>query len=73
MILHWETAGQAYQIQVSDDALHWTDIYSTSGGDGAVDNLDVSGVGRYVRVYTTELGTEWGNSLWELEVFAYLS
>lgn len=74
VILHWETAyGQAYQIQVSDDALNWTDIYSTSGGDGAVDNLDVSAMGRYVRVYITERGTEWGNALWELEVFASLS
>jgi hypothetical protein len=48
------------------------DHYSTSGGDGAVDNLDVFAIGRYVRVHATERGTEWGNSLWELEVFASL-
>ena len=72
VILRWETAyGRTYQIQVSDDALHWTDIYSTSAGDGATDNLDVSTVGRYVRVFITERGAEWGNSLWELEVFAF--
>ncbi|MEJ2738111.1 MAG: glycoside hydrolase family 3 C-terminal domain-containing protein, partial [Anaerolineae bacterium] len=40
VILHWETAfGEAYQIQISDDAINWTDLYSTTAGDGEVDNL----------------------------------
>jgi beta-glucosidase len=70
MILHWEKAyGEAYQIQVSDDAVNWTDIYSTTAGDGGVDNLEVSGTGRYVRMYGTKRGTDWGYSLWELEVY----
>ena len=71
VILHWETAyGQGYKIQVSEDALNWADIYSTTASDGAVDNLVVSGNGRYVRVYATERGTGWGDSLWEFEAFA---
>ena len=71
VILHWETAyGEAYRIQVSDDAIHWTDVYSTTSGNGEVDNLAVSGTGRYVRMQATRRGTEWGYSLWELEVFA---
>ncbi len=71
VILHWETAySKAYQIQVSDDATHWTDIYSTTVGDGGVDNLDVSGTGRYVRLNGTQRGTGWGYSLWEFEVYA---
>jgi hypothetical protein len=70
VVLHWETAyGKAYQIQVSDDAINWTDIYSTTVGDGEVDNLDVSGTGRYVRMYGTQRGTKWGYSLWEFEVY----
>ena len=70
MILHWETAyAKAYQIQVSDDAIHWTDIYSTTNGNGEVDNLKVRRAGRYVRMYGTQRGTEWGYSLWELEVY----
>jgi hypothetical protein len=70
VILHWETAyGEAYQIQVSDDAIDWTDIYSTTTGNGEVDNLDVSDTGRYVRMYGTKRGTDWGYSLWELEVY----
>jgi len=70
VVLHWETAyGKAYQIQISDDAINWTDIYSTTVGDGEVDNLDVSGTGRYVRMYGTQRSTDWGYSLWEFEVY----
>jgi beta-glucosidase len=70
MILRWETAyGKAYQIQISDDATDWTDVYSTTVGDGEVDNLDVSCMGRYVRMHGTQRGTGWGNSLWEFEVY----
>jgi hypothetical protein len=71
VILHWETAyAKAYQIQTSNDSLNWTDIFSTTASNGAVDNLDVSGMGRYVRIYTTQRDTGWGYSLWELEVYA---
>jgi beta-glucosidase len=71
IILRWETAhGQAYQIQTSNDPFNWTDIYTTTFSDGGVDNLDVSGTGRYVRVYATQRGTGWGYSLWEFQVYA---
>ena len=71
VILHWEAAyGKAYQIQTSNDALNWTDIYSTTTGDGEVDNLDVSGAGRYVRLYGTQRGMGWGYSPWEFQVYA---
>ncbi|MFD9698659.1 glycosyl hydrolase family 8 [Lentzea sp. NPDC059081] len=68
--LNWEAAyARAYQVQTSSDGSSWTDVYSTSSGDGGVDDLTVSGTGRYVRVYGTARGTEWGYSLWELEVY----
>ncbi len=70
VVLRWETAyGQACQVQTSYDAVTWTDIYSTTVGDGEVDDLIVSGAGRYVRVYGTARGREWGYSLWEFEVY----
>jgi hypothetical protein len=70
VILHWETAfGKAYQVQISDDAIHWTDVYSTTASDGGVDNLELSGTGRYVRLVGTQRGTGYGYSLWELEVY----
>ncbi len=63
MVLLWETAyGKAYQIQVSNDATNWTTIYSTTTGDGGTDDLSVSGSGRYVRMYGSVRGTQWGYS-----------
>jgi len=69
--LSWEAAyGKSYKIQVSNDASTWTDVYSTTTGDGGVDDLTgLSGTGRYVRMYGTQRGTTWGYSLWEFEVY----
>ncbi|MBD0707084.1 MULTISPECIES: glycosyl hydrolase family 8 [unclassified Streptomyces] len=68
--LDWEDAyGKTYRIQTSADGTTWTDVYSTSTGDGAVDDLAVSGSGRYVRMYGTGRGTPYGYSLWEFEVY----
>ncbi|MFH8626333.1 glycosyl hydrolase family 8 [Streptomyces vietnamensis] len=68
--LDWEAAyGKAYRIQTSSDGTTWTDVYSTTAGDGATDDLTVSGRGRYVRMYGTGRGTPYGYSLWEFEVY----
>src|SRR5208282_6792641 len=71
VVLNWETAyAQAYQIQVSNDAVNLTTIYSTTTGNGGVDDLTgLSGTGRYVRMYGTVRGTAWGYSLWEFSVY----
>ncbi|SDO06604.1 discoidin domain-containing protein [Actinacidiphila guanduensis] len=67
--LNWETAyATAYQIQVSDDATNWTTIYSTTTSTGGVQNLDVTGTGRYVRINATARATAYGDSLWEFQV-----
>ncbi len=69
VVLQWETAyARAFQIQVSDDATAWTTIYSTTTGTGGMQTLDVSGTGRYLRMYGTARATGWGYSLWELVV-----
>ncbi|MCW2878462.1 MAG: hypothetical protein JWQ95_2562 [Sphaerisporangium sp.] len=68
--LNWETAyGRAYQIQTSANNSTWTTIYSTTTGDGGVDDVTVTGTGRYVRIYGTQRATQWGYSLWDLNVF----
>lgn len=72
--LHWETAyAKGYQIQTSLNGSNWTTIYTTTNGDGGVDNLKLSGEGRYIRMNGTKRATEWGYSLWEFEVFGYQS
>jgi len=71
VILHWETAyGKEYEIQISDDAITWTNIYSTAVGDGEVDNHKVSGWGRFIRMYGKKRGEKYGYSLREFEVYA---
>jgi beta-glucanase (GH16 family) len=70
VLLNWEAAfGRAYQIQTSPDGNTWTTIFSTTTGDGGIDDLAVSGNGRFVRMYGTQRGTPWGYSLWEFQVF----
>lgn len=68
--LNWETAfGQAYRIEVSDDASVWSTVYSTSASDGGIDSISLSTSGRYVRLYGQARATGWGYSLWEFEVY----
>jgi hypothetical protein len=71
---HPQGYGKSYKIQVSPDATTWTDIYSTTTGQGTVDDLTgLSGTGRYVRMYGTQRGTQWGYSLYEFEVYGALA
>jgi hypothetical protein len=74
IVLTWETAyARAFQLQISADAATWTTIYSTSAGTGGVQALDVSGTGRYVRMYGTARATGYGYSLWEFQVYGSIS
>jgi len=71
VVLNWEAAyATAYQIQVSPDGSTWTSIYSTTTGAGGTQTLAVNGSGRYIRVYATGRATQYGDSLWEFQVFA---
>src|SRR5437879_3237212 len=70
VVLNWETAyANAYQIQVSADGSNWSTIYSTTTGAGGTETLNVSGTGRYVRMYGTARHTQYGYSLWEFQVY----
>ncbi|HXA61338.1 MAG TPA: glycoside hydrolase family 3 C-terminal domain-containing protein [Streptosporangiaceae bacterium] len=70
VVLTWETAyASGFQIQTSADAASWTTIYSTTAGTGGTQTLNVTGTGRYVRMYGTVRATGWGYSLWEFQVY----
>ncbi|HEU5158994.1 MAG TPA: beta-1,3-glucanase family protein [Streptosporangiaceae bacterium] len=70
VVLRWETAyGSAFQLQTSANATSWTTIFSTTAATGGVQTLNVSGTGRYVRMFGTARATQWGYSLWEFQVF----
>jgi beta-glucosidase len=68
--LTWEAAyATAFQIQVSNDNSTWTSLYSTTTGTGGTQTLNVSGTGRYLRMYGTARATQYGYSLWELGIY----
>ncbi|EFM11780.1 glycoside hydrolase family 5 [Paenibacillus curdlanolyticus YK9] len=72
VMLNWEVAyGKAYQIQTSLDNSSWSTVYSTTTGDGGIDNISFSTQkARYVKMYGTQRGTSYGYSLWDFEVYA---
>jgi fructan beta-fructosidase len=70
VVLNWEGAyAKAFSIQTSNDGNNWTTIYSTTSGTGGIQTLNVSGSGRYVRMYGTQRGTGYGYSLFEFQVY----
>ena len=70
VVLNWEAAyGRAFQIQTSPDGTNWTSIFSTTTCTGGVQDLSVSGSGRYVRMNGTQRATQYGYSLWEFQVY----
>jgi hypothetical protein len=70
VMLQWDPAfATSYQIQVSPDATTWTPIFSTTNGRGFKETLTVSGTGRFVRMFGTARGTQFGYSLWEFQVY----
>ncbi|ACU72399.1 glycoside hydrolase family 3 domain protein [Catenulispora acidiphila DSM 44928] len=70
VVLQWETAAaKSFQIQVSSDGSNWTSVYSTTTGPGGTQTVNVTGSGRYVRMYGTARTTGYGYSLWEFQVY----
>jgi hypothetical protein len=69
----WEAAAaKNYQIQVSDDGVNWTSVYSTTSGNGGTDNFTFTATARYIRMYSTARTTIYGNSIYEFEVWGTL-
>ena len=69
--LTWERAcGRAYAIEVSTDAANWKEVWRTEKGKGGVDEITFSPVkARYVRFRGDRRATDFGFSLWEMQVF----
>ena len=71
--LQWDlSCAKAYKVETSDNDSTWTSIYTTADGKGGVEDLTVTGRGRYVRMHGTtrcRTGTSYGYSLQEFQVF----
>ncbi|MEO6150460.1 MAG: glycoside hydrolase family 97 catalytic domain-containing protein, partial [Mucilaginibacter sp.] len=68
--LVWESYAKSYKIQVSNDAVNWTDVYSTTTGNGGTDAITFAPTtARYVKMQTVEKGTFFGVSLFEFAIY----
>ncbi|GIP20625.1 cellulase family glycosylhydrolase [Paenibacillus sp. J22TS3] len=70
--LNWEVAyAKSYEIQTSSDNSNWTTVYSTTTGQGGIDEISfATNSARYVRMYGIQRATNYGFSLWDFEVYA---
>lgn len=72
--LHWEDSyARKYKIQVSDDAEHWTDVFTNDNNEGGLNVIPLKATGRYVKMQGVEKSGEWGFSIWEFEVYGTLT
>jgi len=69
--LNWQDAyAKSFKIQVSTDAQHWQDEYSTTEGRPGIQKIQFPEVSaRYVRMLGIERATYWGYSLYSFDVF----
>ncbi len=84
VVLSWQspsTYATRYEIQVSDDEMNWQTIYTQDNGTGGirvpdvngndycVEDLTVSGTGRYVRMYAPKCVTGYGAALRDFQIY----
>lgn len=70
VVLQWEVAlGKNFTIDVSDDATTWTTLATKTNNVSFSNYIPVKGSGRYVRMYGTARGTNFGYSLYSFEVY----
>lgn len=69
--LNWEAAyAKEYEIQVSVDGTNWTTVKSLTEQDGGIDTISFDAVNaKYVRMQGVSRGTQYGYSLYEMEVY----
>ena len=71
----WESTlsyAKSYTIQISDDAITWKTIYTYSANTSLVNNLSLSGQGRYVKINCLTRSNYYGFSIYEFEVYGTL-
>src|SRR5258708_6637503 len=68
--LVWETAfGADYQLQTSADGATFATVRTVTNSDGGTDSVTgLNAHGRFLRIFGTRRGTQWGYSLFEVQV-----
>jgi hypothetical protein len=71
VVLKWEVAcAKEYTIEISDDGKTWKTVHTTTQGNGGTEEITFKPVStRYVRMQGIKRATQFGYSLYELEVY----
>jgi hypothetical protein len=71
VVLKWESAyGKDFSIEVSNNLQIWTSIYSNTNGKGGTEIIEkLTGSGQYLRLKLNSRASQWGFSLFEIEVY----
>ena len=70
VVLKWENAyAKEYELQISDDANTWTTVYHNADGKAGLDEISLSATARYIKMRGIKRATQWGYSLYEMEVY----
>ena len=68
--IKWEDAyGTDFSIQSSDDATTWQTLINVPGNNQHLTELSLTGSGRYVRMLGIKRATEFGYSIFEMQVY----
>ena len=72
ILLNWEAYAKNYSIELSNNKIMWSSIYSTDLGDGGQDviNLKEPTGARYIKVKCFQRAARYGFSLREIQVFS---
>ncbi len=54
---------------MSNDNATWSTVYSTTTATGGSETFTFSATDRYIRVYATTRATQWGDSIFEFDVY----
>ena len=74
VVVDWEfAAAKIYDIEVSNDGVSFTSVWSKNDGFGGMGSVesDIGGsvTGRFVRMHAFERATGWGYSIFEMKVY----
>ncbi|RPK27968.1 discoidin domain-containing protein [Paenibacillus xylanexedens] len=69
--IQWENAyASSFDLEVSNDEVHWQSVYSTTKGQGGLTEIEVTAEARYVRLFSHQRAQPaYGISVYEFNVY----